>query len=476
MGNPEGHHGDFVHTSTVEGDDDLVKNLIHSEEALTSRDIDQYVDQVIEAIRENEGQAEYEGRSVHDFIIEDLIQDKILDAFSKEVLKNYAVVRDLVEKTTKRILVVYLREKYPNQEISSKDIPSFAKQDQEFSRYAQAVAQEARRKHVQYNAIEDPEYRQGIEKIQKVVMERLRQRLADEGLSDVEKSVSLIEKTIHAHKPHIKVITDMRGVQHVLRRDRMGTHPWTRPEDEATYNQALQKFLQMPENPHILNYKYYDKENRRAKVEFQEGLGDLFSELNSEQPILSSVEVLSVLNDNIKGAVALEKEGLGMMDISLPNMGFKRDNGGKLVGLLPDPEGIYPLNEMRTHRIANGSTSADPDSGKEVLDYWPPEVPPETSFPFTNKEVVFQFGVCLKFIIEDLEYDLAEKIYDERQAEEIIIELDLLAQRMTSFDPNLSHSEAARPSLAQAQKELESLIEEIQRALEVQEEPERLAA
>ena len=481
MSHPEGYPGDYVHTTSVKGSDKFVDNFVSSEEAITSRDIDEYVSQLIVSLKETKYLADLKDQTFQDYLINDLVQDNILKLFSSKVLEKRTVIKEMIEKTTRRILVVFLKEKYPDQDISSGDIPRFVQQDPEFASYVQTVVQEARRNTVKHNMSDDPEYRQGIERIQKLVVERLKQRLADEELPEIEKSLNLIEKSIVPSKPHIEIITDMRGVKHVLRTDRMADstsdESWTSPEDEPAYNQALEKFLQMPQNEHLLPYQYYDKEHRRAKVEFQEGLGNLSSELYGEERSLSSVEILEVLRDNIKGSIALEEEGLGMMDISLPNLGFKKNKDDVVVGLLPDPEGIYMLNYPRTGRIVNGSESTDPDSGIQKKDYWPPEIKSHKPVQFTSREAVFQFGVCLDFIVAQLEYNLAQEIPDEDQAEQIILELATLTKQMTFFDKNEPNSEQDRPSLTAVAKQLSDITEEIKRALsEVEQEPMRLAA
>jgi hypothetical protein len=479
MNHPERFSGEFVHTASVRGNNDLAEKLIHSEEALTSKDIEEYSEAIVSNLKKIVEQARAQNKPIEDYVIIDLVQEEILKRFKDEFFSNKEMVDDFLDRVVDRILVVYLKEKYPDRNLSVDDIDNYLEKDADFAEYNKNVEDQTTRNYSWKNNINDPEYRQGVAKIQQLVLKHLRKRLVKERIPEVMVALNMAEKSIQNDSPHIVVTRDLYGNKHVLRRDRMAdsVDPWTSPEDMPNYDRALQISLKMPRSKHILPYEYYDKENRTAKVEFVENLGNLYDELYGRKKTLSPIEILKVLRDNILGAIDYEKAGLGTMDVSLSNIGFTKKEGEEVNGMLPDPEGVYPLNEIRTDRIFNGSESAKPDGTDSKLDYWPPEIKPHEPVKFTSREVVFQFGVCLNFIVGKLESKLIEEISDESRAEQVIIDLHMLVKQMTFFDENEPRSAGDRPPLTTVERQLSLIIDEIKNALSKNEqEPIRLAA
>lgn len=476
MNHPERFSGEFVHTASVRGNNDLAEKLIHSEEALTSKDIEEYSEAIVSNLKKIVEQARAQNKPIEDYVIIDLVQEEILKRFKDEFFSNKEMVDDFLDRVVDRILVVYLKEKYPDRNLSVDDIDNYLEKDADFAEYNKNVEDQTTRNYSWKNNINDPEYRQGIAKIQQLVLKHLRKRLVKENIPEVMVALTMAEKSIQTDKPHIVVTRDLYGVKHVLRRDRMAYATWTSPEDIPNYDRALQISLKMPRSKHILPYEYYDKENRTAKVEFVENLGNLYDELYGWKKTLSSVEILKVLRDNILGAIDYEKAGLGTMDVSLPNLGFTKKEGEEVNGMSSDPEGVYLLNEVRTNRIVNLSESTNPD-GSNKFDYWPPEIKPDEPVKFTNREVVFQFGVCLDFIVGKLESKLIEEISDESRAEQVIIDLHMLVKQMTFFDESEPRSAEDRPSLTAVERQLSLIIDEIKNALSKNEQESiRLAA
>lgn len=452
-------------------DSDLVRKAIESESPLTTDDIDKHVDSIVQTLRS------IKDRTNARLQIESLIQDEVMGLFIADLFKDAKVAKSFLFRENDYTFEGEVRNFFK----LGYDV-NLNKFLEENPNAAQEVLKKFQSKYFDKETllrmvnnlvmVEKPEYRAAIERIQKAFIERLKARLVQEqDLADIQfSSIDLVSKFISPSRPHIQTAQSLENQNSIIRTDRLiNTPELMEPQDIPSYESAVQKFLELPPNEHILPYEYYDFKEHKGRVKVLGGLGNLDEIVDGHNDEnLSFIDILQVVQDCVSAAEFLEQNELVMQDIAPGNLGFLRDEKGKVRGILFDPEGLYALNAPRTSRLANLSNL----TGR--YDFLPPEVSSlDKPVAIKSSEMIFQFGVSLKFMRSYLNWQLdriaGDDVHKYPKIQIVKSKLEKLLDDMTFFDRNNPGSEEQRPRFSQIKQELESMINEVRSYLPVKE-------
>lgn len=142
------------------------------------------------------------------------------------------------------------------------------------------------------------------------------------------------------------------------------------------------------QHPNIIPIRSYDNDTLATVVDKidLESVSDILK--NPDSAGYSFKDILRILLDHLSAAKYLISNGLVMQDISTDNLGIDNE---QRKGIVFDLEGIYPLGEKREGRLCD-------------KEYIPPELlsAEEDKTEITEEEMVYQYGMCLKKIIDKL--------------------------------------------------------------------------
>jgi hypothetical protein len=176
----------------------------------------------------------------------------------------------------------------------------------------------------------------------------------------------------------------------------------------------------------------------------------------------------------VEGCIFLEENDLVLQDICLNNLGCVRDSEGKAKGILPDLEGLYFMHKSRKSRIINDPAQSGYAPGWKPF-YLPPEASVEDVTKVMPSEMVYQFGQCLKKIVEsaqfknaaDADKNFSDKVIDfvrnKPSKEEVLRTIWGLIKDMTFFDVENENHLSKRISLKDSLPRINDLIEKVRK-------------
>lgn len=305
-----------------------------------------------------------------------------------------------------------------------------------------------------------------IERVHRMVSERLYTRLAtDRDLSSLGvQNLFVKTKDKVEDSPHLSEVTNLNTQEvHVLRKDRLtkvGELTWNE-ENSKVHQNALKKYITLPQNDYLLPYTKYSPEDQQGMVKKIDSLKTLEHLLDSYNS--KPMDLLAVVRDCMKGAKFLDNNGLVLQDISIYNLAQVEDKRGLKKGLLFDLEGLYVKGEERQGRFANLAQEEFDDGSKGAYKYFPPEIKDFAHTPVMPSEMVYQFGQCINAIRQSRAF----KIYKESglpNSERVISEIQNLAKSMMYFDVRSTKPVEKRISLADSLDSLEKIMGEIERS------------
>ena len=276
------------------------------------------------------------------------------------------------------------------------------------------------------------EYKQALDRIRAALWEELKVKLTHEAelgeinYSDVNLVVSFAKDTFL-----LKKITDLNRGKKMFRHT--PENFFSSPHEMKIHGEALKKLASIPKHPNIIGVERYSAEERKSTVK-ELDLHNISDVLIAQEMNLG--KVLSIVKDCLEGAEYLEKNGLILEDIAVPNLGFVSD-GGESKGLLFDLDGLYVLGAQQEIRIGRARY-----------------LPQRDSSTVSSAEMVFQFGLCLKEILNKFIVQKRDKSA-VRTAEE---EIYALVDTMTVFDEEAENPLEKSISLTQAKDALEKII------------------
>jgi hypothetical protein len=304
------------------------------------------------------------------------------------------------------------------------------------------------------------------------VLKKIEEKLkSDQELSGVASKNIYIERNKTIPKsPHLSFADNLANEPAFFREDDFSNLS-LRKEDEEMQREAFLKFLKLPQNEHVINYEKYSPEDARGMMQELQ-LVDLREMLKI--PETKILEVLEVLRDCVEGCIFLEENDLVLQDICLNNLGCVRDSEGKAKGILPDLEGLYFMHKSRKSRIINDPAQSGYAPGWKPF-YLPPEASVEDVTKVMPSEMVYQFGQCLKKIVEsaqfknavDADKTFSDKVIDfvrnKPSKEEVLRTIWGLIKDMTFFDAENENHLSKRISLKDSLPRINDLIEKVRK-------------
>ncbi len=247
--------------------------------------------------------------------------------------------------------------------------------------------------------------------------------------------IAVAVSSIPGHSNLIRLIT-LNGHKMIARSERRA-YKNSGKQNSAAYIKALEKYTALPRNKHVIPILGYDHE---ANILLVPELSGLYAATDILTTRPSTADALKLLKDCMLGATHLIKHGLVLQDIKIAQLMGEYKNGVLKRGLLIDPEGLYLANTTINIRFYPRSPEYHPPEVRELISANKPN--PSIIRP---AEMVYQFGVCLKYLTEAT----ASLTKKTKQA------LLKTAEQMTLSDPLL------RPTLLQATKIIVPIIKKI---------------
>ncbi len=214
---------------------------------------------------------------------------------------------------------------------------------------------------------------------------------------------------------------------------------------QMRHDEAFDLFSKLAPHPNIVSIKEYDPDNQRGIFEKLNLKSlDLYLYWGEEGESERFLDGILVLRDCMSGALYLANNGLVLQDIKLANMGLAETADGNKKGILFDLEGLMKAGTKLNVRITSPG-------------YMPPELLFSTGeyFELSPKEMVFQFGVCLRQIIDIYAEDTEVSADESRKNLDIIKKLQDLAKKMVEANPK------HRINLSEANDELADIINKL---------------
>lgn len=329
-------------------------------------------------------------------------------------------------------------------------------------------------------------YRAKVEEVRKKVVEQLKYKIThDLELSHLDlHNINEVNYSL-ADEGRIAQVTSLEGKEAVVRNDAFETIA-KNTHDIEVHKEALKKFITLPQNDYVLSYLYYSPEDEKGmvkKLELHTLSGLLFYDRSNVG------DMLKVVEDCMKGATFLESHGLIMQDIYPSNLGYTEDKTRKPQGILFDLEGLYLRSAQRTDRLVNQEGVRE--NTTKIPNFLPPETHkvrqvknPESQqvnyelepTPVTGAEMTYQFGMCLKKVLESDSFSYMVTVLDQKKKSfaekltlkktksvDIVQEMQSLIQAMTYYDPSAPDPIQKHISLSEAQVRVEKLIAKIQK-------------
>ena len=278
----------------------------------------------------------------------------------------------------------------------------------------------------------EAEHKQVLDRIRMALLENLKDKLTrDAELGEIDYSDVNLVSSFAKDTFHLEKIINLNRGKKLLRHTPESF--FYSSSEMKIHGEALKKLASIPQNPHIIEVERYNPEQRKSTVK-ELDLKNISEILLSEEMDLSGV--LSIVKDCLDGAEYLEQNGLVLEDIAVPNLGSVSE-GGKTSGILFDLDGLYILGAKQETRIGR----------KRYLPQW-------TSSEVSSAEMVFQFGLCLREILNKF-------IFQNRSISEVDMveeEIYALVSAMTVFNEESKNPFENRVSLTEAKNRLEKII------------------
>ncbi len=468
---PQHHSGETI-IVTRPDKENLFERFKYGEN-YTSREVDIYVDSIVEQLRNARSDKEVEeviATSVPADNLEMPPQDK-KDAVLQTVIPDFTdkdfdnLMQDVeIREIQERIHMM--------EEEDTGEILAVSYDDDLEPRTKREQAEEARK-----------EAREAFLLLRQRIINKLEERMLNENSLEgwQKKHIFFLEKFLgNEHKGHIRLVKSLDGKKEVVREDRIlaiskDVTPLAQysESEKKTYIESVQDCVKLERSPYLTSITNFDPQHGRMTVEYKKfkSLTEIISEDQKKEkkdrkPVSKYV---SFIRDALRGAEHIKKAGVGVQDIALHNISiFEGDEGMPEHGGLADLEGVYRLNTELSTRLGATSdiktdasvdqTAATGQSAPESP-YHPPELTKTKSFPgtklFTEYEMVFQFGTSLRIMNECLGIAASMSNKKLRKAW-----LDVERQ-MTAFDEhaeNYKDSIRNRISLEAAEQKLTELV------------------
>ena len=391
----------------------LVRRLLEDEKPLTQKNIQAYVDGLIQNMKKFDDPHEKAT-----FLLQDLQTDLVVEDATH--IPPHEGSWEAVKHILKQVFYRNTEKKKSQAEINARSLAAENRADMDFV----------------------------LHTIRRAVVEELKKQLNEAcALGHIHYSdVQFILGAINEKYKHIARTKDVSGKTNLLRSDK----GYYKGKELRFHKQAVDQLMSMMPQDHIIPIKGVDRVRYETLAPELE-LHDMQEFLEGE--VDNPAEAFGLIRDCMLGAHVLERHGLVLQDIKLNNLGYvtrysQAEQKLKKVGVLFDLEGIYPSGMALGLRISGIFKQYDPPELLRKGGSW-------QLFP---SEMIFQFGQCLQETLSLTRSKLPEPIWEEGQ---------YLVQHMKAYDKNLKDPVKYRLGFSTAIKKLNEIIrslEETQRA------------
>lgn len=236
----------------------------------------------------------------------------------------------------------------------------------------------------EFNSLTTTEVESVVKKIRKALIEELKGKIEDRLYFVIK---DLKNKDIYGLSHTISEVMAASGEVKIYKHQ----PPY---ENEQEYSrEAFKLLMSLPSHENIVNVHEYDPESHKSILE-KLNLSTLAEYLKTKETSKENfVSSLKIVRDCLEGAEYLKASGLALQDIAPANLGIANADGS-LKGTLFDLEGLRKIGSRTKYRIIQRPHER----------YAPPEIDLEGGNIIRSEEMVFQFGVCIKDILEKYKY------------------------------------------------------------------------